>query len=141
MSSLTFDHVGMLVHDIAGARAALEPLGYDAASPRYVDERQGIQIVFVWRSSDPLAPRLELVQPVRDDSVVSNLLVKTGATPYHLCFRVAALGPALEELHAQGFAVLGTPAPSPAFGGAEFCFLYQRNLGLVELVDAPAQVE
>lgn len=141
MPAWAFDHVGMLVHDIAGAREALLPLGYDTPSERFVDERQGIYIQFVTRSSDPTAPKLELVQPLRDDSVVSNLLVKTGATPYHLCLRVPALEPALESLHDQGYAVLGTPAPSAAFGGALFCFLYHRNLGLVELVDASAEVE
>jgi methylmalonyl-CoA/ethylmalonyl-CoA epimerase len=141
MHDWVFDHVGMLVHDIQGARAALAPLGYDAISDCFVDERQGILIQFVWRASDTAAPKLELVQPMRENSVVSNLLVKTGATPYHLCFRVAALGPALEHLHAQGFLVLGTPAPSAAFGGAQFCFLYHRDLGLVELVDAPVRLE
>ena len=137
MASWQFDHVGMLVHDLDGARSALLVVGYDGASERYRDERQGIDICFVWREGDPTSPRLELVTPVRDDSVVSNLLVKSGATPYHLCFRAAPLEPALEALYQQSYIQLGEPAPSPAFGGARFCFLYHRQLGLVELVELP----
>jgi len=136
MHDFRFDHVGMLVHDIDRAKEALAVLGYDAASELHPDPRQGIQIVFVWKTGSPEAPKLELVQPLRADSVVSNLLVKTGATPYHLCFRVASLSAARQELDARGFAVLGAPAPSPAFAGALFCFLYHRDLGLVELVEA-----
>ncbi len=136
MHGFCFDHVGMLVHDLERAQGALAVLGYDTVSERFSDPRQGIQIVFVWNSRTPEAPKLELVQPVRDDSVVSKLLVKTGATPYHVCFRVALLSAALEDLDARGFAVLGAPAPSPAFAGALFCFLYHRDLGLLELVEA-----
>ncbi len=133
-----FDHVGLLVHDIEGARAALTVLGYDGASERFHDERQGIDIQFLWRTSDPVAPRLELVQAKRDDSVVSALLVKTGATPYHLCFRALPLEPAIEAFDAAGYMLLREPAPAPAFHGARFCFMYQRHLGLIELVELPA---
>jgi len=130
-----FDHVGMLVHDIEGARAALHVLGYDGTSERFRDTRQGIDIQFVWRTNDAIAPRLELVQPARDDSVVSALLTKSGATPYHLCFRAMPLEPAIEAFDAEGYMLLSEPAPAPAFHGARFCFMYQRHLGLVELVE------
>jgi methylmalonyl-CoA/ethylmalonyl-CoA epimerase len=133
--SYAFDHVGMLVHDLAEARAALAHLGYARASELFVDERQGIHIQFVW--GDDARPRLELVQPARDDSVVSALLVKSGATPYHLCFRAPVLEPAVEALDEEGYRLLREPAAAPAFGGARFCFLYHRQLGLVELVELP----
>lgn len=130
-----FDHVGMLVHDLEEARAALVHVGYDQASELFVDERQGIHIRFVWGGD--ARPKLELVQPARDDSVVSALLVKSGATPYHLCFRAPVLAPAIDVLDEQGYRLLREPAAAPAFGGARFCFLYHRQLGLVELVELP----
>ena len=129
-----FDHVGMLVHDIDGATQAVCALGYDTFSVRFEDKRQRVDIVFASSSTLVHAPRLELVQSMAPDSVVAGLLVKAGATAYHLCFRTSDLDGAMEQLRDAGYMPVRDPAPSPAFGGALFCFLYQRQLGLVELV-------
>lgn len=135
-SDRSFHHVGVVVHDIDATRASFEGLGYVHASPRYRDDRQGIIIVFL-ESPEADKPRLELVQPEGDDSVVRNLLTKSGAGPYHLCFEVADLQTAIDEMSGDGYRPLDDPYPSPAFENRLFVFLYHRDAGLIELVEAP----
>lgn len=133
-----FDHVGHVVHSIDESAEAWAKLGYGQRSEVYEDPRQGIAICFL-SSSHEGAPRIELVQPVAEDSVVAKLLVRQGAGPYHMCFEVEELPEEVEGLQAQGYRALGEPAPSPAFGGRHFVFLYHRDTGLVELVQAAVQ--
>ncbi|MGD2114970.1 MAG: VOC family protein [Acidobacteriota bacterium] len=137
MNGLRFHHVGLVVHDIASAAEELRSLGYVRCSERFVDERQGIDIVLcdgpatVWAC-------VELIQPHRRDSAVSALLAKNGATPYHLCFEVDLLPDALDALRERGYAVVVEPFESPVFEGRPACFAYHKHLGLIELVERAA---
>ena len=130
----TFQHVGLVVHDIERARAELTRLGYGMSSQRYVDARQGVDLL-VMRASHPGVPALELVQPHRSDSVVSRLLVKHGAAPYHLCFEVGDIHEAVEGGYHRGYCVVMEPTASPVFDGRMTCFMYSKHLGLIELVE------
>ena len=132
----SFHHVGLVVHDIDATCATLQSLGYRRASPRYHDDRQGILILFL-ESPGAEAPRLELVQPDKPDSVVRNLLTKSGAGPYHLCFEVDDLQETIDHMSEAGYRPLDEPYPSPAFENRRFVFLYHRECGLVEVVEAP----
>lgn len=134
MAPLRFHHVGLAVHNIESACAELRHLGYGARSQRYVDARQGIDILLL-DGPAPGWPSLELIQPHREDSAVSGLLAKHGAMPYHLCFEVGAVREAVEAHLGRGYTLVGKPFESPAFGGRLACFLYHRHVGLIELVE------
>jgi hypothetical protein len=135
MASLVFDHVGWVVRDLAAAQAELRRFGFDRASPVHVDERQGVHILFMTGPGER-RPRVELVWPSREDSVVGGLLTRQGAGPYHAAYLSSSLGPDVDALVAAGYRLLAEPMPSPAFQGRLFCFLYGAELGLVELVEA-----
>ena len=131
---LEFHHVGHVVHSIEASVGALSVLGYDTRSPVYPDPRQGIRICFVTAGSGA-PPRIELVEPVGEDSVVRGLLTKQGAGPYHLCFGARNLVGEMEHLEGLGYRRLAEPFASPAFEGRAFVFLYHKDAGLIELVD------
>ena len=135
-SDQRFHHVGLLVHDIEAARAKLEGFGYTETSPPYRDDRQGIVIVFV-DAPESDRPRVELVQPLGEESVVRDLLTRNGAGLYHFCFEVPDLRAAIDSRSHDGYRPLDAPHPSPAFAGRLFVFLYHRDVGLIELVQAP----
>lgn len=128
-----FDHVGLVVKDLRTAVEALTALGYDSFTPPVEDARQQVRIVFATRG-ESLSPRLELVEPAGDASVVRDLLVRNGSTPYHVCYRADDLERAMTHLSDHGFRQLTEAAASPAFGGLPFVFMYHLALGLVELV-------
>ena len=135
-SDQRFHHIGLLVHDIRAARARLQGLGYTEASPPYRDDRQGIVIVFVDAPKSDW-PRIELVEPVGEDSVVRDLLTRNGAGLYHFCFEVPDLQASIDSMSHDGYRPLDAPHPSPAFAGRLFVFLYHRDVGLIELVETP----
>jgi methylmalonyl-CoA/ethylmalonyl-CoA epimerase len=130
--NLVFHHLGMVVYSQAETARELRRFGYDQTSPVYEDPRQRIRIVFLTAAAT--APRLELVEPTADDSVVSALLGRVGVSPYHTGYLTGTFDTSVAELEASGFKRLGDPAPSPAFDGRRFCFLYHKHLGLTELI-------
>lgn len=132
---MIFDHTGWLVADLAAARRALDALGDFEYSTPCLDARQGVEIVF---ARDARGMCIELVQPVGPESVVSGLMARHGNGPYHACWQSTDLTADIERLENAGHRLFSEPAPAPAFGGRLFCFLYHRDLGLVELVEAPA---
>ena len=103
-----------------------------------LDAARKVELALV---ADSQGHTIELVAPAADDSPVSRLLKKSGATPYHICL-AAKVERGFDECRAcfeeAGFAVLHEPEPAPLFGGKDVVFLYSRSLGLVELLIEPA---
>ena len=133
-----FHHIGVLVHDIDRACVELARLGYTRCGERRVDPVQGVDFVIV--GGRPAWPLLELIQPHRGDSVVSDLLQRTGATPYHLCFEVGNIKEALRDCHESGYTPCGEPSASPLFDGRLAAFVYHTDLGLIEFLQQPGGV-
>lgn len=132
-----FHHVGVLVHDIDRACRELARLGYTRRGERRADPVQGVDLVVV--GGQVTAPSLELIQPHRMDSVVSTLLRRSGATPYHLCFEVRDLRETLRTCHLAGYTPCGEPGASPLFDGRLAAFVYHAELGLIEFLEQRAR--
>ena len=77
---------------------------------------------------------LEAVEPVGDDSPVSNSLRK-GMKLIHLCFRVPDLDAAAAAARSHGLLQVSQPAPAAAFDGRRILWFYSRAMGLFELVE------
>jgi methylmalonyl-CoA/ethylmalonyl-CoA epimerase len=121
-SSAELDHVGLAIRSIADhsvSRSATE------------DPVQRVKLAFVSLHDAPV----ELVEPGESDSPVSRLLA-AGNHLYHLCFRVPNLQLAVEEAKRNGFHRLGKPVPAPALGGRLIAWVFSRDYGLFELVEA-----
>ena len=116
------DHVGMAVEAIAGRGAGL---------PTTDDPVQRVKLAFLSLHDAPV----ELVEPGDAHSPVSRLL-GAGQHLYHLCFRVPNLQEAVEEARRHGFHRLGKPVPAPALGGRPIAWVFSREYGLFELVEA-----
>ena len=119
----SFHHVGMVVRSIEktapGARSWEDPI-------------QRVRVTFLTVHGAPI----ELVEPVGERSPVRRSLDK-GKTLLHLCFQVPNLEAALRAGSDSGFSALGPPAPAAAFDGRRICWVYHREFGLVELLEAP----
>ena len=117
-----FDHVGLALASIAGANCNRE------ITP---DPVQRVKLAFLSFHDAPV----ELVEPMDSNSPVSRLL-ETGSHLYHLCFRVPDLERAAGEARHHGFHRLGKPAAAPALGGRNIVWLFSKQYGLFELVEA-----
>ncbi len=128
---MTIHHIGYLVKKLDRARLAFEALGYGVEQETIRDESRKVDIVFL--SKDGY--RIELVSPYDSTSVVAGLLVRTGNSPYHVCYEVADLDAAIERLRDARYVVSSDPAPAPACGGTRVAFLVHPYLGMVELLE------
>jgi methylmalonyl-CoA/ethylmalonyl-CoA epimerase len=126
-------HVGIVVDDIErhGTRYA-EQLGLRPLSAIVTDPIQRVQVQF-W--GDGREVSLELIQPLDDDSPVSRFLEKGGGLN-HLCFEVEDIVAAVEQVRAKGAICVSGPVPAAAFDGQRIAFLFFRDIGLVEFVEA-----
>ena len=82
------------------------------------------------------APRLELLQPLDDQSPVARTLATAGVTPYHFCYEVRNIDEAIAALRTKRFLLVSGPVPACAMDNKRVAFMFQKNTGLIELVEA-----
>lgn len=133
-SELVFHHIGIACRDIDKTREFYLGLGY-TASPVVDDPLQHVRICFLDKEG---APRLELLQPLDDQSPVARTLATAGVTPYHFCYEVRNIDKAIAALRTKRFLLVSGPVPACALGDRRIAFLYNKNNGLIELVENPA---
>ncbi len=133
-SELVFHHIGIACRDIDKTREFYLGLGY-TASPVVDDPLQHVRICFLDKEG---APRLELLQPLDDQSPVARTLATAGVTPYHFCYEVRNIDEAIAALRTKRFLLVSGPVPACALGDRRIAFLYNKNNGLIELVEKPA---
>ena len=133
---MKFHHIGVAVKDIDATAAMYKLAGY-RMSEIIFDPIQNVDICWLTKED---APIVELLAPVDETSPVCKTLEKNGVTPYHCCYVVDSIDEAVKELRKQRYVLTGKPEPAVAFRGSRVCFLYNKNVGLIELVEAPANI-
>ena len=129
---LTFHHIGIACRDIAKTQAFYLGQGY-TASPVVEDPLQHVRISFLEKEG---APRIELLEPLDDQSPVARTLATSGVSPYHMCYAVQDIEAAVNHLRGQRFLLVNGPVPACAMDDRRIAFLFQKNTGLIELVEA-----
>ena len=129
---LTFHHIGIACRDIEKTKAFYLLMGYNA-SPVVEDPLQHVRISFLEKDG---APRLELLEPFDEKSPVARTLATVGVSPYHMCYEVQDIEAAVADLRKQRFLLVNGPVPACAMENRRIAFLYQKNNGLIELVEA-----
>ena len=130
---LTFHHIGIACKSIEKSQAFYVAMGY-VPSPVVEDPLQHVRVCFLDKEG---SPRLELLEPLDEQSPVARTLATVGVTPYHLCYEVQDIEAAVTALRSQRFLLVNGPVPACAMGDRRVAFLFQKNTGLVELVENP----
>lgn len=134
LSYLKFHHIGIATSSIEKTSQFYLQLGYVMSEP-VADEIQDVRISFLSKKS---MPTIELLEPVDEKSPVVNILTKMGgASPYHCCYVVSDLAKAIKELRKLRFIQLSKIVPAIAIDNNKVCFLYNKDVGLIELVEIP----
>jgi catechol 2,3-dioxygenase-like lactoylglutathione lyase family enzyme len=91
---------------------------------------------------------IELVEGLGDKSPVADVVARTGAGPYHICYRVADLDDAVRRLRAEGcFRIKRFERPAVERRGGDgeapkrFAFLLTPDRQLFELCEAERREE
>nr|WP_314779289.1 VOC family protein [uncultured Treponema sp.] len=80
-------------------------------------------------------PMIELIEPIDETSPVYKILQKSGVTPYHICYEVENISDTITELKREKFIPLSKPVEAVAMSNKKVCFLFNKNIGLIELVE------
>ena len=133
-SPFQLDHVGIAVRSIDESMPLFERLANTHGSEIEEVAAQGVRVAFVGTGS----ARLELIEPVSQQSTIARFLEKRGSGLHHIAYRVPDIRAALADFEAQGIQLIDHE-PRPGAGGHLVAFLQPRTTGgvLVELVEVP----
>lgn len=132
---LQFHHIGIACRNIEKTKGFYLSMGYEAA-PVIDDPIQHVRVCFLEKAG---APRLELLEPLDDSNPVARTLASVGVTPYHTCYEVQDIETAISELRRERFLTVSGPVPACAMGNRRIAFMFKKDNGLVELVEAESQ--
>ena len=131
LTNAIFHHVGIATDCIEKTVLEYMNLGY-AKSELFIDIIQNVNILFLKKGGSSL---LELVEPREKSSPVYNIVKKNGVTPYHLCYEVLNIEECISSLKKRRYVPLSKPVQAIAFDNRRICFLYNKYLGLIELLE------
>ena len=128
----SIDHIGVAVKSLAAAKGIYEQLGLKL-SPEETVEAEQVRVVMV-----PLGEtRMELLEPISENSVIAKFIAKRGEGLHHVSLRVPDLPAAVERLKQGGVRLVSSEIKVGA-GGHKYIFVHPSSAGgvLLELVEA-----
>lgn len=132
LESMKFHHIGVAVFDIDITAKYYLDAGYTKTETVY-DPHQNVNICFLTKEGMPM---IELLAPKEETSPVTKTLDKSGVTPYHFCYEVDDINQAIADLRRLKFVPLIKPVEACAINDKKVCFLFNKQVGLIELVEA-----
>src|SRR3954468_1034836 len=129
------NHVAIAVRDIAAAsRVYRDILGAHVSAPEAVPEH-GVTVVFITLPNT----KIELLEPFGADSPIAKFLEKSpDGGIHHVCYEVADIKAARDELKRRGARVLGDGEPKIGAHGKPVLFLHPKDFcgTLIEIEQA-----
>jgi methylmalonyl-CoA/ethylmalonyl-CoA epimerase len=129
------NHVAIAVRDLAKAsRIYREALGAEVSDPVPQPEH-GVTTVFITLSNT----KIELIAPLGHASPIANFLEGSpDGGIHHVCYEVADIGAARDQLKRQGARVLGDGEPKTGAHGKPVLFLHPKDFcgTLIEIEQA-----
>ena len=127
----SIDHLGIAVKSLAAAKGIYEKLGLTISAEEVVESEQ-VRLVMV-----PVGEtRLELLEPLSENSPIARFIAKRGEGLHHVSLRVPDLAAAVERLKKDGVRLISEEMKIGA-GGHRFVFVHPSSAGgvLLELVE------
>lgn len=130
---MKIDHLGIAVRSISDSLAFYsDVLGLEMAGSETVPD-QGVRVALL-----PVGEsRIELLEPVSEETPVGRFISKRGEGLHHICYEVDDLTARLNELRSRGARLLDG-YPRRGAEGRQVAFLHPASANgvLVELVEA-----
>lgn len=126
---MQIDHLGVAVRSIDKALEFYQQLGL-TVSARETVEHEKVHVAMLPAGG----PRIELLEPSEEDSVIGRFLAKRGEGLHHIAFRVPDLEASVATLKQSGARLLGEPQRGA--GGHLYVFVHPSSTGgvLIELI-------
>ena len=130
MKILGIHHISIATNNIAAHREILRRL-FDVDSESIESNPASkVALSFI----DFGNTKIELIEPLDNDSAISNFLEKRGPGIHHICIQVENLDRALDELRLKNVRLIDQK-PRIGAGGARIAFIHPESAGgiLIEL--------
>ncbi len=130
LRGLRLDHVGIAVKSIAAARGVYELLGATVGQEETVEHEQ-VRVAMIPMGES----RVELLEPVGEESAVGRFLAKRGEGLHHIAVKVADVDAIFARLKENGMR-LSSDQVRVGAGGHRYFFVHPASAGgvLVEIV-------
>jgi len=129
--NLKFHHIGVACVKIERSVEVYKKLGYSSSEIIY-DPVQKVNLCFLKKNDSPM---IELVGCNDTNSDLNNILKKNGTFPYHTCYETKNIKEQINLLIKKGFILMMKPVKAIAFSNRKICFMYNRNVGIIELLE------
>jgi methylmalonyl-CoA/ethylmalonyl-CoA epimerase len=131
-------HVAIVVRSIEASMARYrELLGLEPEADPFVFTAQRVRLCFLRTGPEPAA-RIELVEPIDDESGVARFLATRGEGLHHLCLLTEDLPSSLEALAIQEAELIDREPRAGAHGSVAFVHPRTLNGVLWELLESDA---
>ena len=127
---IDIDHLGIAVRSIENALEFYQRQLGLTVSARETVAHEKVHVAMLPAGG----PRIELLEPSEDDSVIGRFLAKRGEGLHHIAFRVPDLAATVATLKLNGARLLGEPQRGA--GGHLYVFVHPSSTGgvLIELI-------
>lgn len=126
-----FHHIGYAVKNIQLTADVYIKQGW-STTETVIDNIQNVKICFLFKNNMPL---IELIEPIDEFSPTNQFLNKNGVSTYHICYKVENIIDAIKEYRKLKFIPLFSPVEANALNNKKICYLYNSNIGLIEIVE------
>jgi methylmalonyl-CoA/ethylmalonyl-CoA epimerase len=134
LNPLRLHHIGYVVASIDVAMPGfVRSLGASWDGQVFHDPNQKVKVAFLTTRAEDA--RVELVEPVGDDSPVLRFLREKGGGLHHACYEVGDLENQLSEFRSRGAVIAKRPKPAVAFGGRRIAWILTTERALIELLE------
>jgi methylmalonyl-CoA/ethylmalonyl-CoA epimerase len=124
-------HYGLATQNLTRTAELFRSLGYHVNEPVF-DPIQRVEACFASLTSE--CP-IELICDSGAGGPTSGFISKVGSGLYHICYEVGDMEETIELLRRKHFLLKQKPVEATAFGGKRIAWLYNRDIGLIELLE------
>ena len=130
---MKIDHIAIAVNDVEkSAKIYQEALGVDGVEFETV-ESEGVKLAIIYLDNG----RIELMQPINDESPIKKFLDKKGQGLHHMALQTDNINDEVERMEGCGIQFLGKIRPGSE--GTKVIFIHPKSLSgvLAELCSHP----
>lgn len=124
-------HIGYLTKNTKEGVHQFRNLGFAVETPTLLDEIRKINITFMINDGY----RVEIIEPINEESLFWGLLKKYKNTPYHVCYLTENIEKEIIVLQEEGYLVIQEPKPAPCIRNQRVAFLIHKDMGIIELLE------
>jgi methylmalonyl-CoA/ethylmalonyl-CoA epimerase len=131
MDDLRIHHYGLATNDLQRSMDAFQSLGYSIGDI-VIDPIQKVRLVFVSRPGEPM---IEIICDLDVIGPTGKIISRSGSGFYHVCYEINNIEESIERFRNRGFLLRHKPVVAVAFHGRKVVWMYNRFIGLVELLE------